>query len=102
MENNNVPANIYVEGTFKLNNSWGQGNIIVLKKGTLYASNTNEPFKDQNSIENHGTIIYDANQSQAIIKQYVYNEGNMDLKDKDVKLTNMVILLLLVILKLKT
>lgn len=86
--NNNVPANIYVEGTFKLNNSWGQGNIIVLKKGTLYASNTNEPFKEQNSIENHGTIIYDANQSQATIKQYVYNEGNMDLKDKDVKLTN--------------
>lgn len=66
--NKNVPANIYVEGTFKLNNSWGQGNIIVLKKGTLYASNTKEPFKEQNSIENHGTIIYDANQSQATIK----------------------------------
>lgn len=85
------PANIYVQGTFDLNSSWGSGNIIVLEGGKLIAAaveNNDEPFKDMNSIENHGTIEFSTNKTQAIIKQYVYNEGDMDLSGKFVKLCN--------------
>lgn len=83
----NVPANIYVQGTFSLNSSWANGNIIVLEGGKLIAAEGNEPFKDMNSIENHGTIEFSTNTS-ATIKQYVYNEGDMDLSGKSVKLSN--------------
>lgn len=85
------PANIYVQGTFDLNSSWGSGHIIVLEGGKLIAAaveNNDEPFKDMNSIENHGTIEFSTNKTQAIIKQYVYNEGDMDLSGKFVKLCN--------------
>ncbi len=85
------PANIYVQGTFDLNSSWGSGKIIVLEGGKLIAAaveNNDEPFKDMNSIENHGTIEFSTNKTQAIIKQYVYNEGDMDLSGKFVKLCN--------------
>lgn len=87
----NGPANIYVQGTFDLNLSWGSGNIVVLEGGKLIAAavkDNNEPFKDMNSIENHGTIEFSTSKTEAIIKQYVYNEGDMDLSGKFVKLCN--------------
>ena len=83
-----IPANIYVQGTFDLSSSWGNGNIIVLEGGKLLANNNgDEVFKEMNSIENHGTIEF-GTRSKAIIKQYVYNEGDMDLSDKFVQLCN--------------
>lgn len=89
INNANAPANIYVQGTFDLNSQWGYGNIIVLEGGKLVAiSNRDEAFGEMNSIENHGTIEFSTNKTQAIIKQYVYNEGDMDLSGKYVKLCN--------------
>ena len=89
INNANAPANIYVQGTFDLNNQWGYGNIIVLEGGKLVAiSNRDEAFGEMNSIENHGTIEFSTNKSTEIIKQYVYNEGDMDLSGKYVKLCN--------------
>lgn len=89
INNANAPANIYVQGTFDLNSQWGYGNIIVLEGGKLVAiSNRDEAFGEMNSIENHGTIEFSTNKNQAIIKQYVYNEGDMDLSGKYVKLCN--------------
>lgn len=89
INNANAPANIYVQGTFDLNNQWGYGNIIVLEGGKLVAiSNKDEAFGEMNSIENHGTIEFSTNKSTEIIKQYVYNEGDMDLSGKYVKLCN--------------
>ena len=89
INNANAPANIYVQGTFDLNNQWGYGNIIVLEGGKLVAiSNRDEAFGEMNSIENHGAIEFSTNKSTEIIKQYVYNEGDMDLSGKYVKLCN--------------
>ena len=89
VNNANAPANIYVQGTFSLNSSWANGNIIVLEGGKLIAATDgDEPFKDMNYIENHGTIEFSTNKSNVTIKQYVYNEGDMDLSGKFVKLCN--------------
>lgn len=89
VNNANAPANIYVQGTFDLNDQWGYGNIIVLEGGKLLAiSKRDEAFGEMNSIENHGTIEFSTNKSNEIIKQYVYNEGDMDLSGKYVKLCN--------------
>lgn len=89
INNANAPANIYVQGTFDLKAQWGYGNIIVLEGGKLVAiSNRDEAFGEMNSIENHGTIEFSTNKSTEIIKQYVYNEGDMDLSGKYVKLCN--------------
>lgn len=89
INNANAPANIYVQGTFDLKAQWGCGNIIVLEGGKLVAiSNRDEAFGEMNSIENHGTIEFSTNKSTEIIKQYVYNEGDMDLSGKYVKLCN--------------
>lgn len=89
VNNANAPANIYVQGTFDLNSQWGYGNIIVLEGGKLVAiSNRDEAFGEMNSIENHGTIEFSTNKSKEIIKQYVYNEGDMDLSGKFVQLCN--------------
>lgn len=89
INNANAPANIYVQGTFDLKAQWGYGNIIVLEGGKLVAiSNKDEAFGEMNSIENHGTIEFSTNKSTEIIKQYVYNEGDMDLSGKYVKLCN--------------
>lgn len=89
VNNANAPANIYVQGTFDLNAQWGYGNIIVLEGGKLVAiSNRDEAFGEMNSIENHGTIEFSTNKSKEIIKQYVYNEGDMDLSGKFVQLCN--------------
>lgn len=89
VNNANAPANIYVQGTFDLNAQWGYGNIIVLEGGKLVAvSNRDEAFGEMNSIENHGTIEFSTNKSKEIIKQHVYNEGDMDLSGKYVKLCN--------------
>lgn len=89
INNANAPANIYVQGTFDLKAQWGYGNIIVLEGGKLVAiSNRDEAFGDMNSIENHGTIEFSTNKSTEIIKQHVYNEGDMDLSGKYVKLCN--------------
>lgn len=89
VNNANAPANIYVQGTFDLNAQWGYGNIIVLEGGKLVAiSNKDEAFGEMNSIENHGTIEFSTNKSKEIIKQYVYNEGDMDLSGKFVQLCN--------------
>lgn len=88
VNNANAPANIYVQGTFSLNSSWANGNIIVLEGGKLVAYNKDEVFGEMNSIENHGTIEFSTNTSNATIKQYVYNEGDMDLSGKYVKLCN--------------
>lgn len=89
VNNANAPANIYVQGIFDLNAQWGYGNIIVLEGGKLVAiSNRDEAFGEMNSIENHGTIEFSTNKSKEIIKQYVYNEGDMDLSGKFVQLCN--------------
>lgn len=89
INNANAPANIYVQGTFDLKAQRGCGNIIVLEGGKLVAiSNRDEAFGEMNSIENHGTIEFSTNKSTEIIKQYVYNEGDMDLSGKYVKLCN--------------
>lgn len=89
INNAHAPANIYVQGTFDLNDQWGNGNIIVLEGGKLVASSKRaEAFGEMNSIENHGTIEFSTNKSNEIIKQYVYNEGDMDLSGKDVELCN--------------
>lgn len=89
INNAHAPANIYVQGTFDLNAQWGHGNIIVLEGGKLVASSKgDEAFGEMNSIENHGTIEFSTNKSKEIIKQYVYNEGDMDLSGKYVKLCN--------------
>lgn len=89
VNNANAPANIYVQGTFDLNAQCGYGNIIVLEGGKLVAiSNRDEAFGEMNSIENHGTIEFSTNKSKEIIKQYVYNEGDMDLSGKFVQLCN--------------
>ena len=89
INNANAPANIYVQGTFDLNDQWGYGNIIVLEGGKLVASSKgDEAFGEMNSIENHGTIEFSTNKSTEIIKQNVYNEGDMDLSGKYVKLCN--------------
>ena len=89
INNAHAPANIYVQGTFDLNAQWGHGNIIVLEGGKLVASSKgDDAFGDMNSIENHGTIEFSTNKSKEIIKQYVYNEGDMDLSGKYVKLCN--------------
>lgn len=89
INNANAPANIYVQGTFDLKAQLGYGNIIVLEGGKLVAiSNRDEAFGDMNSIENHGTIEFSTNKSTEIIKQHVYNEGDMDLSGKYVKLCN--------------
>lgn len=89
VNNANAPANIYVQGTFDLNAQWGYGNIIVLEGGKLVAiSNRDEAFGEMNSIENHGTIEFSTNKSKEIIKQHVYNEGDMDLSGKFVQLCN--------------
>lgn len=89
VNNAHAPANIYVQGTFDLNAQYGYGNIIVLEGGKLITiSNRDEAFGDMNSIENHGTIEFSTNKSKEIIKQYVYNEGDMDLSGKYVQLCN--------------
>ena len=89
VNNAHAPANIYVQGTFSLNSSWAQGNIIILEGGKLIAATDGEePFKDMKSIENHGTIEFSTTKTNATIKQYVYNEGDMDLSGKYVKLCN--------------
>ena len=89
INNANAPANIYVQGTFDLNDQRGYGNIIVLEGGKLVASSKrDEAFGEMNSIENHGTIEFSTNKSTEIIKQNVYNEGDMDLSGKYVKLCN--------------
>lgn len=89
VNNANAPANIYVQGTFDLNAQCGYGNIIVLEGGKLVAvSNRDEAFGEMNSIENHGTIEFSTNKSKEIIKQHVYNEGDMDLSGKYVQLCN--------------